>query len=88
MYMIQWLVYRMRTKEMWLNSHQRYEILVCGNMEAHQTGQKLQSLSVRTQIHAVAETSLVPHNCQPGHLFSCTYLLQSFDNWAGKEIHL
>jgi len=42
-------------------------------MEAHQTGQKLQSFSVRTQIHAVAEISLVPHYWQPGHLFACTY---------------
>jgi hypothetical protein len=81
--MIQWLVYRMGTEEMWLNSQQRYEILACGNMEARQTGQKLQSLSVRTQIHTVAETSWVPHYCQPGHT-----LLQAFGNWAGKEIHL
>jgi hypothetical protein len=73
--MIQWLVYRMHTKEMWLNSQQRYEILVCGTMVAHQTGQKLQSLSVRTQIHAVAETILVPHNCQPAHITTVIWQL-------------
>ena len=27
--MTQWLVYRMGSKEMWLNSQERYEILVC-----------------------------------------------------------
>jgi hypothetical protein len=65
--------YRMGTEELWLISQQMYDMLVCGQMEAHQTRQKMQSLSVRTQIHAVVETSLVPHYCQLGHILACTY---------------
>jgi hypothetical protein len=53
MWIIQWLVTGWGTDELWLISQQRYDILVCGHMETHQTRQKMQSLSVRTQIHAV-----------------------------------